>query len=746
MRKTLPAIGFILLSLNFSYAQNSKHNYALIDPGDMEKDIIGKAAHVTPSGAQLRWQQLELTAFLHFGVNTFTNKEWGDGTENPKIFNPTRLDARQWIRSLRHQFPDVLDVRNHVSDTGNVILSFFSNLGAWHAYGLPGLPEDRGGFTGPLIMDNDGRWLANSMARLQITEDNSLLDLSAATAALHYYPGLLQAEYCIQQLKIIQQLIFVSGRTAAVRTSIHNLSGRKRVLQLAFSGQALLANARLHALERSLHVDLGAGKLFSIEYDRKPANMTIRDKNYTTTFSPLTLGPDGTISVDQTQSYFPGPEADSPGKGRPSTPIFSQLLPNSFERSLTFSERRWNNYLSNVLPGIHRNRPVNAPDIKACDRLAVKSILTLVTNWRSPAKDLHHAGVFPSTSTQGFYAVWSWDSWKQAVALAYFNPGLAKDNIRCLFDYQDSSGMVPDDVCTNRSNNNLRDTKPPLAAWAVWEVYRHTHDRNFLTEMYPRLVRYHQWWYKYRDNNENGLCEYGSTDGTRIAAAWESGMDNAVRFDSARLLRRTGNAWSLNQESVDLNAYLYAEKLFLAKMARVLAGDASCWASEAKVLKEKIEGQFYSRSKGYYYDYNTDAAHLILTEGPEGWIPLWAGIPRPDRAARVRNTMMDTTKFNTFLPLPTLSADHPAFNPSDGYWRGPVWLDQFYFGIKGLRNYGFHRQADSLLSKFFHHTEGLWDTGEFRENYHPLTGKGLNSVNFSWSAAMVLLLLCGDEL
>jgi alpha-L-fucosidase len=51
-----------------------------------------------PSPRQLQWQELEYYAFAHFNMNTFTNKEWGDGKESPKLFNPTKLDCRQWVR------------------------------------------------------------------------------------------------------------------------------------------------------------------------------------------------------------------------------------------------------------------------------------------------------------------------------------------------------------------------------------------------------------------------------------------------------------------------------------------------------------------------------------------------------------------------------------------------------------------------------------------------------------------------
>lgn len=56
---------------------------------------------IKPSPQQVEWQDMEFGVLIHFGTNTFLDREWGDGTADPKVFNPTQLDAEQWMKAIK---------------------------------------------------------------------------------------------------------------------------------------------------------------------------------------------------------------------------------------------------------------------------------------------------------------------------------------------------------------------------------------------------------------------------------------------------------------------------------------------------------------------------------------------------------------------------------------------------------------------------------------------------------------------
>ena len=421
--------------------------------------------------------------------------------------------------------------------------------------------------------------------------------------------------------------------------------------------------------------------------------------------------------------------------------------------------------------------------------------------------------------------------------MVHFNPEIAKDSIRALFDWQiqpndpirpQDAGMILDLVTWNKiperggdgGNWNERNAKPSLAAWSVMEVYNVTKDKAWLEEMYPKLVAYHDWWLRNRDHNGNGVPEYGATrdkahntdsgemlftvkkgdkeetlsglkkyaevvksaqyDSLSIpaqeAAGWESGRDDAAVFgfiDKDQLDKYVANGgkrsdwtvhfaenrdkngnlvgYSLLQESVDQTSYMYSDNHYLAEMATILGKteDAKHYQTLAKKLADYINTCMFDPATKFYYDVRIEDQPLAngcagkpiveRGKGPEGWSPLFNGAATQPHADAVVKVMLDPKEFNTFVPLGTAALTNPAFGP-DIYWRGRVWVDQFWFGLKGMERYGYRNEALKLADTFFSHAKGLTADGPIQENYNPLTGAQQGAPNFSWSAAHLYML------
>lgn len=636
------------------------------------------------------------------------------------------------LADSRNGYYNLINIKNTPKYERDRDCFVFSDLGSWIGYALPEneANENTGGFVGPYMMTGRG-WIASTLAQPSMTVNGERFDFARNIQTAKYYPGKLVQEFRNEQVYFVTELCYESAQTAVIRTSVRNISDKELDISLSYEGGLLGKNASLKAMDKGVLINTGV----------EDAQLAVR---FLTADQVNVVGKDS-LRVAEKVSLALASGAEYQGAYTETFAFDEASLQNELkaqssmnvEQVFTKNEERWNGYLASIFKG-------ESPYLKENKyrRVMVKAMITLVSNWRTPAGDILHDGCYPSYC--GFFGVWSWDSWKHASATALFNPELAKNEIRCLFDYQAENGMIPDYVSRFKERINWRDTKPPLAAWAVMNVYENTGDKAFVEEMFDKLYKYHQWWYTDRDHDKNGVCEYGSTDGTLIAAAWESGMDNGVRFDEAEMLKNEPeNAWSMNQENICLNSFLYAEKGYLAKMAQMLGKNelADKLTQEAKALKEHIQTKMFDPETGFFYDTRIGTGEFIKVMGAECWLPLWAGIATPEQARQVLDKMLDPTKFNSTVPLGTLEISHLRFRPTRGYWRGPVWIDQVYFGVMGLRKYGFDKEADMFVRKYIANAQGLLTDGPIHENYNPLTGETLNCPNFGWSSAVTLRML-----
>jgi len=605
----------------------------------------------------------------------------------------------------RYEFNNILDIA-YTPDTLTRCRGWFTDAGSWMGFTLPQKDHWVNGFCGPFSLDmNRRQWMAQSAVTVGYADQANVIFTPDSTC---YFPGELYLSASSEEGKIIQHLNFLDASTALLR--IHSDAGKELSLTASQWGKEI----QVQTDQNTVIARHPSGEIVALTFT-PDVSVKGTDNNYQAKINGSEH--DTYVAI----SFYTGEKELSAGLQK------AQLALSNPQEGLKANKERWEGYLTKIL------RKDMKPEY---DRIAVKAVVTLISNWRTHRGGLLHEGIVPSHAAYYFVGFWAWDTWRFSAALAKFDPELAKDNIRAMFDYQQPDGMIIDCIYTDPAENNARDSKPPLVSWAVDEIFTHTNDTAFISEMYPQLMAYYKWWYNKRDHNRNGMCEYGSTDGTLEAAAWESGMDNAIRFDDAKMLNNNGaeDAWSMDQESVDLNAYLALECKLLKKFASILGV-----TFDGPDYSSQVADYFFDKEKGFFFDRRLKDGSFIQEPGCEAYTPLWTEVATADQVKAMLPLLTDTAKFSTYIPFPTVAADNPKYNPR-GYWRGPIWLDQTYFAIRGLRNYGYNKMADEYTLQVFDRLQGLKEGAPIHENYGTHTGELLKAPHFSWSSSHLLML------
>lgn len=390
---------------------------------------------------------------------------------------------------------------------------------------------------------------------------------------------------------------------------------------------------------------------------------------------------------------------------------------------------------------------------------------------------------------------WNWDSAFAAIGWSHIDPRRAARELHMLLRGQWDDGLIPHIIFnpaaahyepgpkawkTEGAVGAPKDalvssiTQPPVAATAARIVFeRAGGDAEVVAELRDvasGLERWHRWFAETRDPGRHGVpC---------IVHPWESGLDNAPRWDAAMKRIEPGTveyarkddgiiAASQRPTRYDYDRYFFlvnerarhgfapprvetepflvhdvALAAILCRAERDLAvlaaelGVASSAKARAAALESAIQRHLFDEASGTYHDYDVLGRAPIRTDHVAMMLPLFAGIVPAASVERFCERLRDESAYATPFPIPTVPIGDPLFE-AERYWRGPSWINVNWMMIEGLRL----ARKDALADDLTERTLQVVDRSGFYEYFDPRTGKGLGSADFSWSAALTLDLL-----
>ena len=342
--------------------------------------------------------------------------------------------------------------------------------------------------------------------------------------------------------------------------------------------------------------------------------------------------------------------------------------------------------------------------------------------------------------------LFGWDSFFNGLLASLDDPETGRQTIRSILAWAAPDGFVPNfahwDHNPGRYPNRLCHVRsqPPVGALCVWKMHQRWPDVDFLREVYPKLVRWHAWWFTARDGNHDGLLEWGSNGQSAHEANYETGWDDSPAFEGAKMAGNT-----LNVNAVDLNSLYTMDAEYLALIADAIGEhkEAAAHRQECAAMIQRINDKLWNEELGVYcsryWDEGGKPGAFLTRLTPMNFYPLIVGVPDPSRAGRVLKLMTDPKKFWGQWVLPTLPYDDPLW-PKQDYWKGKVWAPVNYLVFQGLKRYA----SPELQAEFARKSVDIfmrnWTTKHVcGENYLSTTGDQSSDPHYTWGALMCLI-------
>ena len=282
---------------------------------------------------------------------------------------------------------------------------------------------------------------------------------------------------------------------------------------------------------------------------------------------------------------------------------------------------------------------------------------------------------------------------------------------------------------------------PPLLSWIELDLYERKLFTNRLPQVYPKLVKLHQFNYKWQ--REDGLyftdhwgcgmddiprvndnSAYNHPSGIKLTrqAILDEGEKGDYFFNN--MLAHGKRYFDLNRQLgwIDTTCQVAFDALNLAKIARILGfnTDEEKFLAEHQNLKEIINNLCWDEQECFYKDYMDDKLSCHKHIG--AYWSLIAEVAPLDRAQKLIEHLENPNTFSSPCGIPSLSQDDKEFGVTEKhYWKGPIWAPTMYMTLCGLQKYGQLSLARKIAKRFYQAAYNVWKkTGTIWENYNPI--------------------------